>query len=159
MSIAAILLALAAPNFSAMLQRQAVASNVESLVADLRLARSEAMKRGVQVELCGVVFRNGARDCITASNADWAANGWMVRDVANTAIVVKVHQSVDGVGAATASFGTGNSSFVFNPTGALARGAGHLFIQPRDTSQTAAQQIVCIATTGRPRVEKGADEC
>lgn len=160
-TIAAILLALAAPSFSTMLQRKAVESNVDAFVTDLRLARSEAIKRGVQVELCGVaVAANGTRSCINTRTADWSTNGWMVRDVGNTNVVVKVQQSVSGVGAATAAFGTGRSSFVFSPTGILVGGEGHLLITPKNANQTADQQIICIAATGRPRVaDKGVGQC
>lgn len=163
MSIAAILLALAAPNFSAMLQRQAVASNVESFLADLKLARTEAIKRGVPVELCPVDSPvTTPPTCMSEADAgaeDWATEGWMIIDANGT--VIKRHQVGMGVGRISFNPATGQKSFLFTPNGIIA-GAGFgsdLLITARDSSQTAAQQITCVNTTGRARVKKGASTC
>lgn len=70
MVVAAILLAVAAPNFSeAMLNsRQVVKTN--ELMSSLRLARSEAIKRSTRTAVC-------ARETNTSCGGDWS-NGFIV---------------------------------------------------------------------------------
>lgn len=71
-SIAAILLGLAVPSFQTLMQNNRLATQANDLVSTLNLARSEAVKRGVNVITCKSA--NGA-DCTTAGN--WG-QGWIV---------------------------------------------------------------------------------
>ncbi len=50
--VAAILLTLAAPNLTSFLKRDRLATQANDLLADLALARSEAIKRGAVVVVC-----------------------------------------------------------------------------------------------------------
>lgn len=161
MTISAIMLALAAPNLTELLQRQGVASVTDTLAADLKLARSEAIKRGAQVTLCGVVVSttagNTTASCAAApaanSTANWTEQGWMVVDTANNT-VIKRQATGFGVGAVLASPAS-DGGFTFNPTGIMSGTAGNVLIQPANTSHTKDQQRICIGSTGRPRVIKG----
>jgi type IV fimbrial biogenesis protein FimT len=78
MSVLAVLLALAAPSFRDLLAAQRIRSAVQSLVSDLLLARSEAVKRGAPVTLSGAaegweqgwqVSANAGADVLSAQNA------------------------------------------------------------------------------------------
>lgn len=51
-AIAAIMLTLAAPNMSRLLAGNRIATQASSLVSNLALARSEAIKRGVRTTIC-----------------------------------------------------------------------------------------------------------
>jgi len=70
LSIAAILLAIAAPSFSAIIQNNRMVTQVNELVAGLNLARSEAIKRGDNVTVCG---SNDGSSC----GGNWL-DGWIV---------------------------------------------------------------------------------
>ena len=51
-AIAAILIALAAPSFKQLIQSSTMSSNVNNFLADMRYARSEAIRRGGSVVMC-----------------------------------------------------------------------------------------------------------
>lgn len=78
-AVLAILMALATPSFREILAAQRVRATAYSIVSDLVLARSEAIKRGADVTL-------------TPSAAQWA-NGWSVK-VASSAEVLSAQSSV-----------------------------------------------------------------
>ena len=69
-AVAAVLLAIAAPNFSEMLKQNRVQSQVRELYSQLAYARSEAMARGVRVTIC---HSNDESSC----SGTWS-NGWII---------------------------------------------------------------------------------
>ncbi len=72
-SVAAVLVAIAAPSFSGFINSTRQSSAAMQLVSDLNLARSEAIKRNARVLVCS---RNAAgTDC--SGNASWQG-GWLV---------------------------------------------------------------------------------
>lgn len=160
-AVLAILLAIAAPNFSQMLQRQAVSSAMNTLTGDLRLARSEALKRGTQVALCGAVVnvaRTGTTySCMaepTGTNRTTWSNGWVLIDT-NNGSVIKVQQLPVGLGPVTASFG----SITYLPTGIVPGVGANVLINPLSSGQNALAQVACINTTGRARIVTGSTSC
>jgi type IV fimbrial biogenesis protein FimT len=52
LAIIAILVTLAAPSFTRLIQSTTVSSNVNNFLADMRCARSESTRRGGQVVMC-----------------------------------------------------------------------------------------------------------
>lgn len=79
-SILAVLIALAAPSFTPMIERWRVRQATEQLQSTLYYARSEAIKRGGQVAIQKLP-NNGT--CTTASaNAEWDC-GWFVCEDTN----------------------------------------------------------------------------
>lgn len=76
-AIAAILLAVGVPSFSAFLDRSRVTAEVNQLLSDLALARSEAVTRRGRVVLCRSA-QPAAADAICAGDGtDWGS-GWIV---------------------------------------------------------------------------------
>ena len=73
LAVAAILLAIAVPNFITFIQNNRLTSQGNDLVTALNYARSEAIKRGVRVTVCS---RSSDTACVGAG-ADWT-NGWLV---------------------------------------------------------------------------------
>lgn len=71
-SIVAILSAVALPSFVTTTQKYRMVSEMNSFYVDLQYARSEAIRRGVQVAMC--VSTNGS-SC--SSTASWTA-GWII---------------------------------------------------------------------------------
>ena len=74
-AVLAILITIAAPSFRDAMMNVRMSANVNDLMADLALARSEAVKRGVPVRLCR---SNGGANCNGgAGNGNWTV-GWIV---------------------------------------------------------------------------------
>lgn len=77
LSVASIILTLAVPGFQAMIRENRMAANSSQLLTALNLARSEAIKRGLQVTLCkanAVVTPPSCDD--TACNAGTGSGCW-----------------------------------------------------------------------------------
>lgn len=75
-AIAAILAALAAPAMTQLLADRAVDSQAQELATSLRLARSEAIKRGLEVSVCASTNTADASPTCTG-DTQWA-KGWLV---------------------------------------------------------------------------------
>lgn len=154
-SILAILLGIAAPNLGQMLQRQAARSSAEEFVADLRLARSEAVKRGVPVQICGLQVTSGSGgntyECSPAADTNWADEGWALLNPNDTSHPIKVQQSRMGIGTIKP---VGASELTFNPSGILA-GGGESHVEFTPTHFTDAVQTVCVNSVGKGRIVAG----
>lgn len=72
LSVMSILLSLAAPSFSNLIAEVRLASVADDLYSSLQLARTEAVKRAVKVEVCP---SDDGIECLPSS--DWNS-GWMV---------------------------------------------------------------------------------
>jgi prepilin-type N-terminal cleavage/methylation domain-containing protein len=78
LAVFAILVGLAAPQLRTLLIRRTVSSQAESLSAGLRLARSEAIKRGQYVTMCASNNAESATPtCLANGASDWGS-GWIV---------------------------------------------------------------------------------
>ena len=71
MAIAAIILTQAVPSFSTMISNNRLTTQTNDLVADINLARSEAIKRGLRVILCRTANPNAV-----AATCGGTANTW-----------------------------------------------------------------------------------
>jgi type IV fimbrial biogenesis protein FimT len=158
-TILAILLAVGVPNLTQMLQDKAAASSAEAFASDIRLARTEAIKRGIPIELCGVSItianNKTTYSCLPASQPDWTSNGWMLPNPNDAEHPIKVQDMPTGAGSLqVSSLGT-NNSFRFNPTGIWAGGTfgGNATISPR--GNTASVRTVVVSSTGKTRITKG----
>lgn len=78
-SVIAILMALAMPNFTSWIRNARVRTVAESLQSSLRLAQTEAQRRNQSV----VLFRTSSKDCSTAATVDAAGMQWQLRSVPN----------------------------------------------------------------------------
>lgn len=75
-TISGVLLALAMPSLQRLITSRAVVAHAEELAGSLRLARSEAMKRGMAVSVCASNSTAEASPGCAASS-DWTT-GWLV---------------------------------------------------------------------------------
>jgi type IV fimbrial biogenesis protein FimT len=73
-AVLAVLMGLGVPAFTNIMRNSQIASQSGNLVTALTLARSEALKRGVRVSVCGVDAED-PEACM--EGADWS-NGWIV---------------------------------------------------------------------------------
>ncbi|QTD47271.1 GspH/FimT family pseudopilin [Ottowia testudinis] len=74
-SIVAILMALAAPSFRDLINRNRISSTINNLSADYSYAKSEAVRLGGPVTMC--VSTDGASCAAAATPSNWHA-GWMI---------------------------------------------------------------------------------
>lgn len=113
-AIVAILAGIALPNFSELMRRMTVSETTNELVGALNLARSEAVKRGNDVEV------------ISASGSDDWSGGWVVRAVnpvaSDPSSGIRGHEAVQAdykVGAAATGGTADGSKITFDGIGAL----------------------------------------
>ncbi len=147
--IAGILLALAAPNFSGFVKNNRLSSQANGFMADVALARSEAVKRGANITICR--SGNGA-DCFIGTT--WK-DGWIVVDEANN--VLRVHEKLTGENTTIASPAVADSivydrSGLMTPTPAAVETIS--ICDDRDQGR-----LVEIAITGRARISKTPPSC
>ena len=76
MAVAAVLAALALPSFAEFIDDQRLRGVATELMADLNLARGEAIKRNARVLVCPKAGKSDANFC-ASNNKDWK-QGWVV---------------------------------------------------------------------------------
>ena len=86
LSVLAILLTVAIPNFQTFVLNSRMASQANDMIASLSSARSEAVKRGANVTVCA------SSDGDTCTGGTWT-QGWIVRDAAG---VIQVQRALSG---------------------------------------------------------------
>lgn len=164
LAVFAILVGLAAPQLRTLLIRRTVSSQAESLSAGLRLARSEAIKRGQYVTMCASNNAESATPtCLANGASDWGS-GWIVfvaspaniRQFVNGNVLLKVQPSFNNSG------GMNNANVaavVFGANGAaMLNSAGTFTILPKMNGTPADLQnyIACVklAPSGRTQTSK-----
>ena len=155
-AVAAILLAVAVPNFTSMLVSTRLGSQTNDLIADLRLARSEAATRGAWVVVCPST--NGTACSSTAG--DWAKGRVVFVDSDRSGTLgtsETVLRSVNSLtGATMALSGFTNTTITFSPYGGLLQGgvpAASGTFKLCSASSTTGRQIR-VDASGRPSSTK-----
>lgn len=160
-TIVAIMAALAAPSFARLIADNALSTQTNSLLADLRFARSEASKRGLNITLCpSTTALNAGATC---SGSDWKT-GWIAfiddnadNTRANTETILRRQEGFTTGAGIVSNSGTAVSSLRFNAEGRIPGGASALNITA--VNNAAPNRLLCISLTGRVRAEKGATSC
>lgn len=161
-AIVAVLASLAVPSFRTMLVKRSVNSAADTLVSDLRFARSEAVKRSNRVIVCASA--NGT-SC-TGSGALWK-DGWIIfvpsasSNVFTTGDeVVRVQDVLPLIASIAAADGTSQFQFVYQPTG-WAKAANQTFIiTPSGNVPAGSTRIVCVSINGRAGLRsQGSSSC
>ena len=161
-AIMAILAALAAPSFTKLIADNNLSTQVNSLLADLRFARSEAIKRGLNITLCP--SSTSLNTAATCSGSDWRA-GWITfidvdanNSRADTETILRRQEAFTAGASIASNNATPISSLRFNADGRIPGGMGALNFTAVNSS--APNRLLCISVTGRIRiVEKGATTC
>lgn len=128
-AILAVLASLASPSFRQLLAAQRVRATAYSIVSDLVLARSEAVKRGESVTL-------------TPSTADWAG-GWNVK-VASSAEVLSAQ---NGVGRGVV-FTTAPATITFDRNG---RSTSDTVVRFGLSDGSSRWRCISLDPSGRPK--------
>ena len=164
-AIVAVLSTLAAPSFRRIIQSNAIASGVNTFMADLRFARSEAIRRGGEVVMC----RSDAPEATTAvcgSNSGPNGNGWVsgwiiFHDIngdgtrTSTEPLLRVQTPITNIDSIVeAGRGSSSTKFRFTATGRFMTVSSATNLQFGSNAQfdNTLQRIVCVSLGGRARV-------
>ncbi|TAM45005.1 MAG: pilus assembly protein [Gammaproteobacteria bacterium] len=154
LAIAGVLAATAAPAMQNIVYEQRLTAYVNELFGDLQLARSEAIKRVVQVTLCK--SSDGAA-CSTTSN--WQS-GWIVfvdTDGDETAdsgeTIIKVRQALES--GVTLRYGSSYDYVYYKSDGTAWPNATFTFCDTRGASYARA---IIVSNTGRARTSSEASD-
>lgn len=144
-AILAILLMIAVPSYNDAVLSSKLGTYANDLVAHARLARSEALKRNAQVQMCASV---GGTNCESVS---WE-NGWILRFTdkdSNNVVLQRREATATGFKVSEQS---ATSTITFEPTGLGATLT--TFIVCRATPSAGKQERkVTISATGRTSIE------
>jgi len=180
LAIAAILLAVGVPSFSYVVDRNRVAGEVNEMLADLALTRSEALARRGRVIMCRTTNPADPNAICSSSTTDWNA-GWIVfvdntttgtafqRDPADaTEAVIRAYiksspQITIAAAPALAGITVTSDGTVFsldgNPLGSLNAGAPEPVRLDFSGSDPSNRRSLCIATTGQARTSNSFGGC
>jgi len=165
-----VVLSVGVPSFREILQSNRISVQTNELVATLNYARSEAVKRGINVTICKANVAVNASTC--AAGVDWE-NGWIIFVDQNTLgtidgsgasadILLKVHEPLP-TGYTLRTGGTFTDWIGYLPSG-VSKGSGGLSNDtfricppPKANALVDATKSrrVIVNTTGRPAVSKG----
>lgn len=164
-AIAAILLSLAAPTFRDLLVKRSVQAAAETLVDDMRFARSEALKRSTRTVICRSVDGSSCTSVVGSWSEGWIvyvdANSTAVNTAIPAADLVRVQQLLPNVSSVENATPTNTLlRFTYEPTG-WAKGASTNFVvAPTGSVLTGSTRLLCISIQGRPALRvQGATGC
>ena len=165
LTIAGVLVALAAPSMQKFVASNRLTAQVNDLLADISLSRSEAIKRNVSAGVC-----TSASGTSCTASGNWA-NGWLVYYVCPTGdpsgctagnnVVVKVHEALSGsnsLAATRTDVSTSTSSSIdtmtFGKSGAFSSQAFTYRFTLCDPSRNQSR-VVDITVVGQTSVSSG----
>jgi type IV fimbrial biogenesis protein FimT len=145
LTIAGILMAVAAPSMFTFVSSSRLTTQINDLIVDLSLTKSEAIKRNTTTGIC--VTSDGT-SC--AAGTSWVS-GWRVYyidPVTSANVTVKRHEALSGSNTLTAPANT----LIFASNGALSSGTGQFILCD---SQSHKSRVLDVLSTGRPTLSEG----
>lgn len=152
LAVAGVVVSGGAPAMQNLMYEQRLTTQVNQLLGDLHMARSESIKRGTPVVLC-----KSSNGVACSTTADWQ-NGWLVfvdtdddSTVDANEPVIRVQQALStGVTLRFGAFGPGAGRYVtYLSTGLTEQNGTFTLCDPRDAVYAKA---IIISTAGRARV-------
>jgi type IV fimbrial biogenesis protein FimT len=159
LAIVAMLLGVAAPDFSRTLSERALAAQVHEFMAALRFARAEAMKRGQVVGVCASDPAAPATRCRTGfGSADWRS-GWIVFATGADpgavppdaeAQILRIQRPLDRTGGVAGT----RRVMKFTAAGFSTDAAGRFLFEPPAGARPDGAQalLVCVSKQGKARL-------
>lgn len=142
-AISIILLSLAVPSFQSFIVQNRLSTQSNDLMTDLAIARSEAVKRGVRVSICG---SNNGTSCVASS---WGLGRIIFTDTGTAGtidgadIVLRASESLSG--AMSLAGTTDIADFIqYSPLGSVIRGGNFTLCKAGVKGRT-----ITVAATGR----------
>ena len=157
--IVAIIMSTAVPALNSSLKNSRLASHLNSVVADLHFARSEAVKRDVRVILCRSSNPNATNPTCSGSDQIWTSGYIIFADSGNyannwydagTDILLRRGQRA-GSGVTLRTNTTWNHYLEFNPDGTLNESGTALMSICDDRGKDLGKQIA-VALNGLPKM-------
>lgn len=168
LAIVAVLATLAGPSFARLIQTNTISSSVNSFLADMRFARSEAIRRGGNVVLCRSDAPEGAVPVCGSGpgpgSRGWAS-GWFVYHDLNNDGNHDAGEPVLQVQAASPSIDSiedsgSSTKFRFTATGRLIDPAAAATMKFGHGPASDVRRIICVGAAGRARIAgNGAATC
>lgn len=160
MAIAAIVLTIAVPSFLTTIQNSRLSTQINDLAADISLARSEAIKRGVRVGLCSSANPSAATP--VCSSADNWSTGWVIyADDDGSGTFVNANDTLIRIGqpapTAVTVYTDANLGVQYNSDGTLNSAGAIAVFTACDSRGPGNGRQIQINTMGRPRLVKGSD--
>ncbi|MDM4770839.1 GspH/FimT family pseudopilin [Solimonas sp. SE-A11] len=164
-SIVSILAVIGVPSFRDMSASRAVRSHVDDLAGAIRLARTEALKRGVPVTLCRTGDANAASPSC-AAGTDWSS-GWLMFVDRNPRGTVDANDTLIQVQQASSNtdgiIRTGTATITFIPAGIAPGADGNFLIRPKvnasSSRYTTLSRRICVTNSGATRLVNGTGAC
>lgn len=144
LAVLAIVLSMAAPSFSSMLQDNRASALGSELQGALQFACSEAVKRRQSVVIC----RSNAGGSGCESGTDWSG-GWLVRQASGP--VIKIWDSASGLAIVGPSAGV---SFLGS---GMASSASNFSVKPGNCSGK-QKRLIAVSATGTATLTEGTCE-
>ena len=163
LAVVGILVAVAVPSMQRFLTAKAVDAQAQEMAATMRMARSEAMKRNMEVSVCSSENTEDASPSCSDGATKWS-KGWVVfSDYDNSASLdgddkaLKVQNEVKGVKEISGPA----SALTFARSGILLTSAATVVFSPQlddgDSGYDAAVRTLCVNKQGRVSVNPGKD--
>ena len=149
-AIAGVLLAIAVPSLQSFLADQAAAASADELAEGIRLARTEATKKGMIVIICASRNTSDASPSCSDKGDDGWLTGWIIQDTAGN--LIRIQNPMRGI-AAVDSGGKAEIQFVAN--GMPGTGATAFELTPTGSAATQRIRTVDVNAQGRVKVTKG----
>lgn len=140
--VLAILASIAVPSFQNTIQSSRTLSISNNLTTAMQFARSEAIKRGVRVDICR---RNGN---VCANSTAWQ-DGWLVK--INGGAVLRVWDATGGNDLIVGP----NETLTFRPNGMLTATANKTFAVQFSSCTNKTKYTLTVSPTGRVINQKG----
>ncbi|NOX76092.1 MAG: prepilin-type N-terminal cleavage/methylation domain-containing protein [Gammaproteobacteria bacterium] len=163
LAIGGIVMSIGVPSFIGMTRDNRLISQTNELVANINLARSEAVKRGVRVVLCRSADPSASPPSC-GGNANTWTTGWIVfADANNTGAYVAADDTLIRVGQPADSALTvitnavSNNNLEYNADGTTNEGGGTALFVLCDTRGASQGRQIQVNAMGRPRLVKGSD--
>lgn len=151
LAIASILVTAAVPALQDFIIRNRMSTEVNSFIGSLYLARSEAVKRLQNVNICAV---DASGNC-DASQTDWA-HGWKVYYI-NLATGNPVTLQQNPALPSRFTVNANQSAFAYDPTGKLTSATANGTYIFCDTGNIAQPRDVIVSSEGRVRARVASD--
>ena len=161
-AIVSILMTLAVPSFRQMIQSNTISSNVNNFLADMRFARSEAIRRGGGVIMCRSDAPEAASP-VCGSGSGPGTNGWvsgwiifldadndLTRTASSADPVLRVQAPITAMDSIVEI--STPTKFRFTATGRLTLGGITSMQFGGGNYANTVQRMVCVSVGGRARV-------
>lgn len=154
LTIAGILIALAAPAMQTFILDQRLTTQANGFIADLNIARSEAVKRGTSVTLCSSVDLSGC-----SASTQWEtgriafidSDGDGTVDVGDT--IIRAGQRLEGSNTFR-PVGSSTTGITFTGAGLTNLASGEITLRLCDTRLASKAVAVLVNFTGRVRIDR-----